>query len=120
LEYSVLARSTDTIGRVLASCRDQHLVVDVSSANGGPGEAMNPGELFLSGIATCGVELLQVTARARGIGLTRVTSYVRGFIDRSNPVRSDLSVPNAVHVHFELEGLRDEEASFLVEAFKRR
>ena len=62
--YGVSARSTDTFGRVLWSCRDQHFVADGPVWNGCPGEAVTPGELFLAGVATCGVELLQVLARA--------------------------------------------------------
>ena len=55
--YSVKARSTDTFGRVLCNARDQHLVVDGPVQNGCPGEALGPAELFLAGVAGCGVEL---------------------------------------------------------------
>ena len=46
--YEVRAVTTDTFGRVLLSCRDQHLVVDGPAQNGCPGEAITPAELFLS------------------------------------------------------------------------
>ena len=58
--YDVRARSTDMFGRVLWSCRDQHFVADGPVQNGCPGEAVTPAELFLAGIAACGVELVQV------------------------------------------------------------
>jgi organic hydroperoxide reductase OsmC/OhrA len=119
-EYGAFAHSTDVFGRVLATCRDQHFVVDGPAENGCPGEALNPGELFLAGIAACGVELLQVIARSRGIELTGVTTQVTGTVDRGNPVRSDLSVFNTVHVRFELDGVGDEDAATLVETFKGR
>ena len=60
------ARSTDTFGRVLLSARDQHFVVDGPVQNGCPGEAVTPGEIFLAGVAACGVELVQVFAREIG------------------------------------------------------
>ena len=67
--YEVSAASTSTFGRVLWSCRDQHFVADGPVHNGCPGEAVTPAELFLAGIATCGVELVEVIARAEGIPL---------------------------------------------------
>lgn len=119
-EYAVVARSTDVFGRVLTSSRDQHFVVDGPKENGCPGEAVTPGELFLAGIATCGVELLQVIARGRDIELGAVTASIRGTIDRGNPVRTDVSVFNSVRLRFEFDGITDDDAGTLVETFKGR
>ena len=49
--YKVDARSTDTFGRVLCTARNHHFIVDGPVQNGCPGEAVNPGELFLAGVA---------------------------------------------------------------------
>jgi hypothetical protein len=68
-QYELQARSTETFGRVLCSARTHHFVVDGPLLNGCPGEAITPGELFLSGVATCGVELVQVLARAQQVPL---------------------------------------------------
>ena len=46
--YAAQARSTDTFGRVLCTARNHHFVVDGPVQNGCPGEAVNPGELFLA------------------------------------------------------------------------
>ena len=119
-EYEVRASSTDTFGRVLVSCRDQHLVVDGPVQNGCPGEAVTPGELFLGGVAACGVELLHVIARADGIGLTHVAATIRGVLDPANRVRPDVNVFNEVTLDLELSGVGDEDAARLVEAFKSR
>jgi uncharacterized OsmC-like protein len=118
--YEVRARSTDTWGRALVNSRDQHLVVDGPAQNGCPGEAITPGELFLAGVASCGVELLQVIARERGVPLSTVAVSITGTIDRGNPVRSDLTLFNSVHLRFDLGGVGDEDAAALIEAFKRR
>ena len=64
-QYEVQARSTETFGRGLCSARNHHFVVDGPVQNGCPGEAITPAELFLAGVAACGVELVQVIARER-------------------------------------------------------
>src|SRR5947207_7355405 len=97
-QYEIEAHSTDTFGRVLCSARTQHFVVDGPAQNGCPGEAITPGELFLSGVATCGVELVQVLARAKQVPLQTVSVDIRGVLDPNNPVRSDVSLFNAVRL----------------------
>ncbi len=118
--YAVHARSTDTFGRVLWSCRDQHYVADGPVHNGCPGEAITPAELFLAGVASCGVELLQVIARAEDVPLEAASVEIAGEIDPSNPVRSDLSVFNSVRLSFRLSGVTEDQATHLVERFKGR
>jgi uncharacterized OsmC-like protein len=119
-EFTVEARSTDTFGRVLCSSRDQHFVVDGPVQNGCPGEAITPGEVFLAGVASCGVELLQAVARAQQMPLRAVRVSVRGTFDPSHPVRSDVNVFNSVHLEFTLGGVDQAQAAELVAAFKRR
>jgi hypothetical protein len=118
--YGVSARSTDTFGRVLWSCRDQHFVADGPVWNGCPGEAVTPGELFLAGVATCGVELLQVLARAGDVPLQRASVEISAELDPANPVRPDLNVFNSVTLSFRLGGVSQEQGTELAEAFKRR
>lgn len=119
-QYVARAASTSTFGRVLVSCRDQHLVVDGPVQNGCPGEAMTPGEMFLAAVASCGVELVQVLARQRGVELAHVHVEIEGTIDRDHPARSDVSVFNSVRLAFEFGGVGDEQAAALVRAFKSR
>jgi uncharacterized OsmC-like protein len=118
--YEVRARSTDTFGRVLWSCREQHYVADGPVHNGCPGEAVTPAELFLAGIASCGVELLQVIARADDVPLESASVEIAGEIDPSNPVRPDVSLFNSVRLSFRLSGVSEEQATHLVERFKGR
>jgi len=118
--YEVGARSTDVFGRVLWSCRDQHFVADGPVQNGCPGEAVTPAELFLAGIATCGVELLHVIARDQEMPLRAVRAGVSGAVDREHPVREDVTVFTSVRLDLELEGVQEDEAARLVELFKRR
>ncbi|HEX6004801.1 MAG TPA: OsmC family protein [Burkholderiales bacterium] len=118
--YAVHARSTDTFGRVLCNVRNHHFVVDGPVQNGAPGEEVTPAELFLTGVAACGVELLQSFARADQISLTEVKVEIAGTLDRGNPVRNDLSVFNAVRLKFELSGVTQIQATRLVDKFKGR
>ena len=118
--YEVTARSTDTFGRVLCSARDQHFVVDGPVQNGCPGEAVTPAEIFLAGVAACGVELIGVVARDQQVPLRAVRVAIGGVLDRSRPVRTDATVFNSVHLKFELAGVDEAQAGELVAAFKRR
>ena len=70
--YAVNARSTDTHGRVMCNVRNHHFVIDGPVQNGCPGEEVTPAELFLTGIAACGVELLQSFAKAEQVPLRGV------------------------------------------------
>ena len=118
--FAVEARSTDTFGRVLCAARDQHFVVDGPVQNGCPGEAVTPAEIFLAGVATCGVELLQVIARAESIPLRSVSAQIEGWIDRDHPVRPDEMVFNGARLKLWLDGVTRAQAVDLVEKFKSR
>ena len=118
--YGVQARSTDVFGRVLCDCREHHFVVDGPVHNGCPGEEVTPAELFLAGIATCGVELVQVFAREEGLPLQGVHVEIAGEIEPGSPVRPDVTVFNRVLLGFELAGVDDEQADHLVGRFKGR
>lgn len=119
-EYDVRARSTDVFGRVMCSARDHHFIVDGPVPNGCPGEEVTPPELFLSAVASCGVELVQVIARDQGIPIARVGVTVSGTVDRNNQPRNDVTVFNTVRLRFTLGGTDASHAAALVEGFKRR
>ena len=119
-EYAVRASSTDTFGRVLCSARDHHFVVDGPAQNGCPGEAITPAEVFLSGVASCGVELVEVLAKSKDFPLTSISVNIQGMFDRSQPVRPDLTLFNSVRLRFRLKGVTQEQGLQLVEAFKGR
>jgi uncharacterized OsmC-like protein len=118
--YAVRATSTGTFGRVLWSCREQHFVADGPVHNGAPGEAVTPAELFLAGIATCGIELLQAIAKAEDAPLESATAEIAGELDPNDPVRSDVNVFNRVRLSFRLSGVTREQGELLVDRFKKR
>src|SRR5215469_6332720 len=113
--YVARAASTETFGRVLCSVRNHHYVIDGPEQNGCPGEEVTPGELFLSAVASCGVELVQVIATSENIPLEGIEVEITGSMDRSKPVRSDVTVFNTVNVQFHMRGVSDDHAKMLVE-----
>jgi uncharacterized OsmC-like protein len=118
--YAARGASTTTFGRVLCSARDQHFVADGPPQNGCPGEAASPAEYFLAGVASCGVELVQVLAREHNLPLSTVEVVIEGRVDRAAPVRPDVTLFNEVSVGFTLGGLSEEQAQDLVARFRRR
>jgi uncharacterized OsmC-like protein len=119
-QYEVHANSTETFGRVLCAARNHHFVVDGPQQNGCPGEEITPAELFLAGVAACGVELMQVLAKSENVPLSRINVQISGTMDRSKPVRKDVSLFNSVRLQFQLSGVTDPQAKHLVETFKGR
>src|SRR5258707_14143826 len=88
-QYELQARSTETFGRVLCSARTNHFVADGPIQNGCPGEAITPGELFLSGVAACGVELVQVLARAQHVPLQASSVHIGAMPHPSKSARPE-------------------------------
>ena len=118
--YAANARSTDTLGRVLCAARNHHFIIDGPVQAGFPGEALGPAEVFLAGIASCGVELVQALARDQKLPLAGVKVGITGMMDRAKPVRQDVSLFNAVELEFELAGVTQAEGESLIERFRGR
>ena len=119
-QYAARAASTDVFGRVMCSVRNHHYIIDGPEQNGCPGEEVTPAELFLSAVASCGVELVQVIAKSEGIPLQGIAVEIDGRMDRSKPVRADVSLFNSVKLQFRMKGVADSDAKQLVEKFKGR
>lgn len=119
-EYSVAGRSTDVFGRVLCSARQHHFIVDGPVQNGCPGEELTPPEAFLSGVAACGVELLQVIAREEKSSVGSIDLAIHATVDRSRQKREDVTVFSTVRLDFRIGGCDSETAARLVQGFRRR
>jgi uncharacterized OsmC-like protein len=119
-EYDVAARTTDVFGRVLCQARTHHFVIDGPVQNGCPGEELTPPEIFLSGVATCGVELVQVIARETNVKIGPVSVTLHAIMDRSRQARADVTLFNSVQMEFTVHDTDGASAAVLVEGFKRR
>ena len=119
-DYEARANSTEVFGRVLGSARNHYFIVDGPVQNGCPGEEITPAEIFLAGVAACGVELVQVLAQKANTPLQKIGVSIRGVMDRSKPVRPDVTLFNSVLLEFRMSGVSDQQAKQLVETFKGR
>ena len=117
----VRSYSSGTPGRALCNARNHHFVVDDYGYNSGPGEEIGAGEAFLSGISACAVNMLERLAREDQVPLkwTDVTVEATKDLDAA-PIHENLSVYDAVHMHFELTGVDEDQGQKLVETYKRR
>jgi len=119
-EYDVAARTTDVFGRVLCNARTHHFIIDGPVQNGCPGEELTPPEIFLSGVASCGVELVQVIARETNVKIGPVSVALHAVLDRSRQARTDVTVFNSIQLDFTVSGTDGASAAALVEGFKKR
>ncbi len=118
--YDVAARTTDVLGRILCSARNHQFIVDGPVQNGCPGEELTPPEVFLSAVASCGVELVEVIARDSSVPIGPVSVTVHGIVDRSKQPRPDVTLFNTIRMDFLVRGTDGASAAALVEGFKRR
>lgn len=70
---AVSAVTTATHGRFIVDANGKHFVSDTRASIGGPGEAIQAGELLLSALASCGLGLIQTYARSQTIELGEVS-----------------------------------------------
>lgn len=109
---AVSARALDTFGRFLVSARQHHFISDTRSAAGGPGDAIQAGELLLAALASCGLGLVQKEAVERGaeLGSAEVeVSFERDPEDRTRYA--------ALRLAFVVSGVDAATATLLLEAF---
>jgi uncharacterized OsmC-like protein len=81
---------------------------------------LTPPEIFLAGVITCGVELVQVFARDKNLSLRSAAGIIYATLDRSKQSRSDVTLFNSVRLDFSLTGVSHDEGNQLVDAFKAR
>jgi len=100
--------------------RSNHVVTDdpATPPYGGPGEAPSSLELFLSGIVSCAVLMLERIAHAEG----RTLGPLRAEMDATRDPKSPGQPPvlDSARLTFVFTGMSREEAGQLVETFKGR
>lgn len=98
--------------------RHHHVTVDGPPWNGFPGEALMPGELFLGGVATCAVEVLQMFSRDDSIPLGEVHVRINAEVDPDDQPDPKHRLFNRVRMQIEVEGVTQAQAEELVDRFK--
>ena len=114
LGYKVRSYSTGTLGRAICNARTHHWVADNSG-----GDMVGAGELFLSGISACAVNMVEGIADKDSIALEWMDVGVESYRD-SDIDHGDLSLYDAIKIKFEMWGIDDEDAHNLVETWKKR
>lgn len=110
---TVHSQTTITPGRSVSRVRGHELLIDEPTHLGGPGEKMTPAEAFLSGIAACGVLLVQGQARNTGIRLESVDATIEAVRKRS-----DTSVFKEIRIAFVVAGPEQQQAETLVRYYQ--
>jgi len=106
LVTEVHSRTSGVRGRSLNDARKHHFVVD---ASGDAAEEITPGEVFLSGLTSCGVLMIERVAADREVPLTVAEAWIEGVRRRS-----DASWFQRVELRFRLDGPSREQAEALV------
>ena len=116
LSLSAKARcySTGTLGRAICNARTHHFVAEHTG-----GEEVSSGELFLSGISACAVNMVERVANEGGIPLDWMDVGVEAFRDYDK-APGERTIFDAIKVNFEMWGVDDDQAHELVETWKRR
>lgn len=114
LAYKVRSYSTGTLGRAICNARTHHFVAD-----GSGGEEVGAGELFLSGIAACAVNMVERIAHDEEIDLEWMDVGVESWRDPGKDP-GDRTLYDAIRVNFEMWGVDGGEANELVEKWKQR
>ena len=118
LAYRVHSYSTGTPGRSICNTRNHHWVAD-----GSGGEEVGAGELFLSGITACAVNMVERIAGDESIPVNWMDVSVEAFRDSERASIADegrVSVYDDIKVHFQIWGIDDDQGQYLVDQWKRR
>ena len=119
---SAACYSSGTAGRAVVQIRSNHLVTDDPSEPAsyyqGPGEAPGSLELFLGGIVSCAVLMLERIARAEGREIGPIRAEMEATRDPTST--SQPPVLDSARLTFVFQGSTREQAGELVETFKGR
>ena len=116
------SRLTNQPGRTIVSARGNHFVVDSPAPLGGPNEELNPIDLLLGALATCGTFVCETAASEMGIPLQGVTVTAAGDFDPRGLCGTEEINPRmqGFRVRLALSGPSEEQGAALAEAFRTR
>jgi len=109
-------------GRAIVSARGNHFVVDSVPPLAGPNEELNPLDMLLAALGTCGAFVYEKVARDMEIPLTDITVTVQADFDPRG-VKGEAVDPRmqAMRVHINLAGpVTIEQTDALAKAYQTR
>ncbi len=114
LAYQARSYSTGIVGRSICNARNHHWVAENTG-----GEAVGAGELFCASIAACAVNMVGTISSTEQRALDGMEVNVAAYRDADKPA-ADLSLYDAVRIPFEMWGVSDDDARYLVKTWKQR
>ncbi len=114
LAYQVRSYSTGTRGRAICNTRNHHWVAD-----GSGGDEVGAGELFLSGITACAVNMVEGIADTENILLDWMDVSAESYRDPAK-TPGEITLYDDVRIHFQMWGVDDDQGQHLVDLWKRR
>ncbi len=114
LTYQARSYSTGIVGRSICNARNHHWV---SESPGG--EAVGAGELFCASMSACAVNMVETIASTEQRALDSMEVNVEAYRDFDKAV-GDVSLYDAVRIQFQMWGVSDDDARYLVKTWKQR
>ena len=114
LAYQAQTYSSGTHGRAICNARTHHWVAD-----DGSGDAVHSGELFLSGITACAVNMVERIALTDDSPVNFMEVSAEAY-RASDSVPGDLTLYADVRIHFKIWGVDDDQGNHLVDTWKKR
>jgi uncharacterized OsmC-like protein len=112
---------TNQPGRAIVSARGNHFIVDSVPPIEGPNEELNPLDMILGSLATCGLFIAERVAMEEAIPLEDVLVAVEADLDASGVAGSGADPRlQKMRVHLDLPGASEEQAAQIVENFTAR
>lgn len=114
LAYEARSHSMGIVGRSICNARNHHWVAENTG-----GEAVGAGELFCASIAACAVNMCSTIAKNETRALEGMEVNVALYRDFDKP-QGEVSLYDSVRVQFQMWGVSDDDARFLVKTWKSR
>jgi len=114
MAYSGRCYSSGISGRSICNARHHHWVSDDTG-----GDAVGAGELFCAGLSACAVNLTERIARNDQRTLHGMDVVVSAWRDMEK-APADLTLYDAIRIKIEIWGVTDQDAEYLVDAWKSR
>ena len=119
---SVTSSLSNELGRAIAETRQHHFIIDSPPPLGGPNEELNPLDILLAALATCGTFVIETAAREMQIPLKSVHVDAEGDFDPRG-VKGEPGVDPRItefRVKVNLDGTSPDQTNSLIEQFKAR
>lgn len=115
------AKLTNQPGRAIVSARGNHFIVDSVPPIEGPNEELNPLDMMLGSLATCGLFIAERVGQEEAIPLEDVRVAVEADLDASGVAGSGADPRlQIMRVHLDLPGADDDQSSSIVDNFTKR